>query len=77
MKRRRFTWRNGCYVVNYIRSAVRDERKDTLSGSTSLSIFPLIVTDIHNTINTHRIRVVILSGEGLNLYKNPRVNLSA
>ena len=63
-------------TYNYIKAAVRD-KEDAISGSTNLSLFSLIVTEILSTIHTHRSRVVILSGEGLNLYKNPRVNLSA
>ena len=81
MKRRRYTWINGFYVIDYIRATVKDERGRkkgrTISGSTSFSLLSLIVTQILNTIHTHRSMVVILSREGLDLYKNPRVNLSA
>ena len=50
---------------------------EAISGRTSLSRSSLIVTQIHKQIHTHRSRVVILSGEGLNLYKNPRVPTSS
>ena len=65
-------WRQGGEIGYTLNRTI-----EAVSGRISLSHFSLIVRQIPEQIHTHRSRVVILSGEGLNLYKNPRVNLSA
>ena len=84
--RRLLTWNDYLYVQLYKgygwrqkgRSVTRLTGQQKQSAEAQVLVtFSLIVTHILEQIHTHRSRVVILPGEGLNLYKNPRVNLPA